>query len=213
MTFQTDSLAFDLERHPVAFDGAYRQPAFVDDVGERTIRLSPKHADGARDVRVRWSLQGVPDAPVVIVQGGISANRHAATTADSAGWWDALVGPARAIDTTRLRVLAIDWLELTDLGDARAVDSADQADALAALLDAFGSRAYRPSSAHPMGRWSDSRSPRAIRSACGTSSRSPARIAPIRSASPCAISSARSCVSVNASAIPPPGSISHVASP
>jgi len=138
MTLQTDSLAFDLERHPAAFDAAYRQPAFIDDVGERTIQLTPKHADGARDVRVRWSLHGAPDAPVVIVQGGISANRHAAATADDTGWWDAMVGPGRAIDTTRLRVLAIDWLELADLGGAHAVDSADQADALAALLDVFG---------------------------------------------------------------------------
>ncbi|MET0226185.1 MAG: homoserine O-succinyltransferase [Dokdonella sp.] len=138
MTFQTDSLAFDLERPPVAFDADYRQPDVVGELGERTIHLTPKHADGARDVRVCWSLQGAPDAPVVIVQGGISAHRHAAAGAGKAGWWDAIVGPGRAIDTTRLRVLAIDWLELDDLGDARAVDSADQADALAALMDAFG---------------------------------------------------------------------------
>ncbi|HEY0230108.1 MAG TPA: homoserine O-succinyltransferase [Dokdonella sp.] len=138
MTFQTDSLAFDIERHPVAFDSVHFQPGFVDDVGERTIRLTPKHADGAREVLVRWALHGAPDAPVVIVQGGISANRHAAAGAGQAGWWDAIVGPGRAIDTTRLRVLAIDWLELADLGVAQAVGSEDQADALAALLDAFG---------------------------------------------------------------------------
>jgi len=140
MTFQTDSLAFDTERHPVAFDAAPTEPAFDESVGERTIRLTPKHAGRARDVRVRFALHGAAGAPVVIVQGGISAHRHATATAGSAGWWDAIVGPGRAIDTTRLRVLAIDWLELADLGEAHAVDSEDQADALAALLDAFGIR-------------------------------------------------------------------------
>jgi homoserine O-acetyltransferase len=140
MTFQTDSLAFDAERHPVTFDAVHAEPAFDESVGERTIRLTPKHGDLARNVRVRFALNGAPGAPVVIVQGGISANRHAVATAGSAGWWDAIVGPGRAIDTTRLRVLAIDWLELADLGDAHAVGSEDQADALAALLDAFGIR-------------------------------------------------------------------------
>jgi len=140
MTFQTDSFAFDAERHPVAFDPVHAEPAFGEGADERTIRLTPKHGAGARDVRVRFALHGAAGAPVVIVQGGISAHRDVVATAGRAGWWDAIVGPGRAIDTTRLRVLAIDWLELADLGDAHAVGSEDQADALAALLDAFGIR-------------------------------------------------------------------------
>ena len=44
----------------------------------------------------------------------------------------------RALDTRRCRVLSIDWLDRDDLGGARAIDSADQANALAALLDALG---------------------------------------------------------------------------
>lgn len=138
MTFQTDSLAFDAERNPVAFDDVHARPAFDESVGVRTIHLTPRHADGACDVRVRWSLQGAAGAPVVIVQGGISAHRHAMATAGNAGWWDAIVGPGRAIDTTRFRVLSIDWIELADLCGARAVGTEDQADALAALLQAFG---------------------------------------------------------------------------
>lgn len=107
--------------------------------GERSLRLQPKYTDGAREVRVRWALFGADDAPVVIVQGGISADRAVSAELDGRpGWWDAIVGSGRVIDTTRYRVLAIDWLARSDLGDALAVGSEDQADALAALLDAFG---------------------------------------------------------------------------
>ncbi len=114
-------------------------PASGTETGERTLRMQPKYADSARTVRVRWALYGAVDGPLVIVQGGISADRHAAaTTNGKAGWWDAIVGADRAIDTNRFRVLSIDWLEASDLGDALAVASADQADALAALLDTFG---------------------------------------------------------------------------
>lgn len=106
--------------------------------GEHTLRLRPKYADGARAVRVRWALHGNPDAPLLIVQGGISAHRHAAAAGDTRGWWEEIVGPACAIDTDCWRLLSIDWLERHDLGDALAVASSDQADALSALLDACG---------------------------------------------------------------------------
>jgi homoserine O-acetyltransferase/O-succinyltransferase len=106
--------------------------------GERRIRISPRHGDGVRDVRVRYALQGAPGRPVVIVQGGISAHRRAASQDGQAGWWDVLVGPDRAIDTRRLRVLSLEWLDRGDLGDVRAVGSEDQADALAELLTVLG---------------------------------------------------------------------------
>lgn len=145
MTLQAhaDVHAFEFERAPLAF--AACEPAIVDERpdtrAELSIRLKPKHADGARDVRVRYALRGAAGAPVVIVQGGISAGRDVAVAADgSPGWWSAIAGPGRALDTRRCRVLSIDWLDLADLGDAHAVDSADQADALAAVLDALGQR-------------------------------------------------------------------------
>ena len=87
------------------------------------------------------------DAPLVIVQGGISAGRHAAASAGdpSPGWWEELVGPGKAIDTARFRVLATDWLggggissgpESSGLGSAfPQVTSQDQARAIAAVLD------------------------------------------------------------------------------
>ncbi|MBO9664741.1 homoserine O-succinyltransferase [Dokdonella sp.] len=148
MTFQVhaDVHAFEFERAPVPF-AASEPPAVdatLDSRGELSIRLHPKHADGTRELRVRYALHGAAGAPVVIVQGGISADRHVVTTADGgAGWWSAIVGPGRAIDTRGCRVLSIDWVELADLGGAHAVDSADQADALAAVLDALGLRRAR----------------------------------------------------------------------
>ena len=100
--------------------------------------LELRHA-GPRRVVIRGELCGPADAPLVIVAGGISAGRHVASAAHDAtpGWWDAQVGPGRAIDTRRVRVLAIDWLGADGALDAP-IDSADQADALAAVLDQLG---------------------------------------------------------------------------
>jgi homoserine O-acetyltransferase len=90
-----------------------------------------------------YELVGPPGAPVVVALGGISATRHAcATAADpAAGWWEGVVGPARAVDTTRFRVLGIDWLDggrADDGRPARIVTTHDQADALAAALEHLG---------------------------------------------------------------------------
>ena len=104
--------------------------------GEAPIRLQPRHGDGVRAVRLRWRLHGAAGAPLLAVLGGISADRRVAGDAGEPGWWDALAGPGRAIDPARQRILGIDWLDARDLG-APAVASADQADALAALLDAL----------------------------------------------------------------------------
>ena len=102
--------------------------------GETPIRLQPRHGTGARDVRLHWCLHGPVGAPLLAVLGGISADRRVTGDADAPGWWDSLCGAGRAIDPARQRILGIDWLGARDLG-APAVDTADQADALAALLD------------------------------------------------------------------------------
>ncbi len=143
MTFQAEPPVVEAERGAAAFFPV--EPACVESAaadassGECHVRLRPRHGTGPRDVRVRWALHGAASAPVVLVQGGISATREVvAAVGGGAGWWSAIAGPGRAIDTTRLRVLSIDWLDADDLGDACAVDSADQADALAGVLDELG---------------------------------------------------------------------------
>jgi homoserine O-acetyltransferase len=101
-------------------------------------RLALRYA-GERRVDVRWALHGAPDRPLVVALGGISANRHvcASSVDASDGWWQTQVGPRAAIDTTRHAVLSIDWLGADGSLDMP-IDSADQADAIAALLDLFG---------------------------------------------------------------------------
>lgn len=109
--------------------------------GETLVTFEPRHARGARAVRVRWSLHGPAGGALVIVQGGISADRHVTDGDAVGGWWSAVAGDGGAIDTRRQRVLSIDWLVAADLGpDALAVGSEDQADAIAGLLDALGDR-------------------------------------------------------------------------
>lgn len=107
--------------------------------GTRQVRLTPKYGCGPCVVELRYLWCGAADAPTLIVQGGISAGREvvALERTDAPGWWQALVGDGAAIDLSRWRVLAIDWLVPAEL-DAGSVSSEDQADALAALLHELG---------------------------------------------------------------------------
>lgn len=144
MTFQIESIALAPDTISAAAVAVADLACANPIAGERLLHLRPKHADGDRDIRVKFALYGTPRAPVVIVQGGISADRYAASTGNSEpGWWSALVGPGRAIDTDRFGVLSIDWLDRDDIAPACAISSEDQADALAALLVALDlPRAY-----------------------------------------------------------------------
>lgn len=92
--------------------------------------------------QLAFERHGPADAPVVLVLGGISAGRQVAAGPGGAGWWAELVGPGLAIDTRRVAVLGVDWLGgvgcSTSPGAGEvfpALASADQADALAELLD------------------------------------------------------------------------------
>ncbi|BDU20254.1 homoserine O-succinyltransferase [Dyella sp. GSA-30] len=105
----------------------------------RRVTLTPKYGATPCEVDVRYLWCGAPDAPTVIVQGGISADRDAVTFGDqAAGWWQEFIGAGRTVDLDRYRVLSIDWLTPAELGHAQAISSEDQADALAALVDALG---------------------------------------------------------------------------
>jgi homoserine O-acetyltransferase len=101
-------------------------------------RVDLRHG-GSRDVTIRGEWCGPADAPVVLVAGGISAHRHVTASARyaSPGWWEALAGPHRALDPTRQRLVAIDWLGIDGDLDVP-IDSADQAAAFVAVLDHLG---------------------------------------------------------------------------
>ncbi|HET6396799.1 MAG TPA: homoserine O-succinyltransferase [Pseudoxanthomonas sp.] len=105
--------------------------------GEIRVALPMRHA-GTREATLRYELRGPVDAPVVFVAGGISAHRHvsASEAFPEPGWANALVAPGRALDPARLRVLAFDYVGADGRLDAP-IDTADQADAAALLLDAL----------------------------------------------------------------------------
>ncbi len=106
--------------------------------GEVTVQLTMRHA-GTRTLQLRYERVGPADAPVVLVAGGISAHRHLAANAEFAekGWVDGLVGPTRALDPQRRCLLGFDFVGADGDLDVP-IDTADQADAIAALLDALG---------------------------------------------------------------------------
>jgi homoserine O-acetyltransferase len=105
--------------------------------GAVACTLALRHA-GTRGVELRYETIGDAALPVVLVAGGISAGRH--VTASDAfpqpGWWDAQVGAGRALDPARHCILAIDWLGADGALDVP-IDPADQADAIAVVLDAL----------------------------------------------------------------------------
>src|SRR5262245_10417966 len=68
------------------------------------------HGGTLSGVRVGWRLAGAADAPVVVALGGISANRRVYGCEDKRGWWQDVVGPGRALDTNRFRVLGLYYL-------------------------------------------------------------------------------------------------------
>ena len=106
--------------------------------GTCEVRLRGRYAQSECAVSVRHATFGPAHAPVVVVQGGISA--HRATCHDESGapgWWSGICGPDRALDTRRFRVVSIDWLCASDVRGP-AVSTDDQADAIAAVLDALG---------------------------------------------------------------------------
>ncbi|TWI06340.1 homoserine O-acetyltransferase [Luteimonas cucumeris] len=105
--------------------------------GSVELDLSLRHA-GRRKLHIGYEVVGPADAPAVLVAGGISADRHVVSSAafPQPGWWQA---QAQTFDTTSLRVIAIDWIGADGALDAP-IDSADQADAIAGVLDALGVR-------------------------------------------------------------------------
>ena len=102
--------------------------------GSQHLRVDFRHA-GLREVDLRYACVGPADAPVVIVLGGISADRRLAALSpdDAPGWLDGLVAAGRTLDPAKVRLLSMDWLGADGQLDWP-IDTADQAAALAGLL-------------------------------------------------------------------------------
>ncbi|MDR3444343.1 MULTISPECIES: homoserine O-succinyltransferase [unclassified Dyella] len=124
---------------PAAVFGGMR-PDLTTQRCTRRLVITPKYGSAPCELEVSYLWCGAPDAPTVIVQGGISATRDVVALDGEAapGWWQAQVGPGLPLDLDRYRVLSIDWIAPADLAEVQAVSSEDQADVLAALVDALG---------------------------------------------------------------------------
>jgi homoserine O-acetyltransferase len=105
------------------------------------------HFGGALDrVEIAYRLVGATGRPVVVVLGGISSGRKVfPTRAGEPGWWGEIVGPGRALDTDRFRVLGFDFLggSHESTGPARgevfpSISAYDQAECLVALAGHLG---------------------------------------------------------------------------
>ncbi len=104
------------------------------------------HGGELRGARLAWRLTGEAGLPVVAALGGISAHRRVFVGEEQRrGWWHEVVGPGRALDSRRCRVLGIDFLGGS--GDSTrpaagaeppSLSSYDQAEALRCLLDHLG---------------------------------------------------------------------------
>lgn len=108
--------------------------------------LSLHHGGGLERVHLAWRLAGASGAPVVLALGGISAHRVVYSEGEGhCGWWDSVVGPGRALDATRHRILGIDYLGGSGASSGPregerypSVSSYDQAELILRLLNHLG---------------------------------------------------------------------------
>jgi homoserine O-acetyltransferase len=104
------------------------------------------HGGKLEDLQIGWTLSGPAGAPVVLALGGISASRRVFDEkGGKAGWWNEIVGPGKALDTSRLAVLGMDYIGGSEASTGPdgstafpAVSSYDQAEAALRLLDHLG---------------------------------------------------------------------------
>lgn len=104
------------------------------------------HGGRLRGGHIVWRLTGRQDAPVVCALGGIWCDRFLFDPQDPhRGCWREIVGPGRAVDASRYRILSFDYVggrgESTgpEAGAAfPSVSTYDQAEALARLIDHLG---------------------------------------------------------------------------
>jgi homoserine O-acetyltransferase len=91
----------------------------------------PLRHGGIADFNLRYEMAGPEGAPLLLAAGGISAGRHVLSSSAYAGpgWWQ-----SQANALAGFRVLAIDWIGGDGTIDLP-IDPADQADAIAWLLD------------------------------------------------------------------------------
>ena len=130
-----------IKNQPIAFE---RRDAAAAAEGVYSLGSPfPLHHGGELpQAHLAWRLTGIAGQPLIVAIGGISGHRRIFDVQQPRhGWWHELVGPGRALDSARLRILGIDYLGGSGDSSAPAageswpsLSSYDQAQALHALL-------------------------------------------------------------------------------
>jgi len=117
-------------------------PAFREDILKIAAPFRLHHGGELPELSLAWRLAGQLDGPVVLVLGGISATRRVFThDGGKEGWWNAVVGPGRALDADRFAILGLDFVGGSGESSGPVIDSwpaissYDQARAIELLLD------------------------------------------------------------------------------
>ena len=141
----------DRSPSPAGVDTPFRAPPARDGICECPGPWTLHHRGTLSGARIAWRLTGPPEAPLVCALGGIWCDRHLFAFEDPrAGCWPELVGPGRALDATRVRILSLDYLG--GAGDSSgprtgepfpSVSTYDQAEALARVMDQLGAASLR----------------------------------------------------------------------
>lgn len=133
MTIKNQPIAFEPRNAAAATEGVFALAS----------PFALHHGEALTEARLAWRLTGKAGQPLIVAIGGISGHRHVFDLQQPRnGWWHELVGPGRALDSTRLRILGIDYLGGSGHSSAPAagetwpsLSSYDQATALHALLE------------------------------------------------------------------------------
>ena len=131
----------EISAHIVAREGILEVPGEV----------SLYHGGKLSGMRIAWRIVGPANAPVVCALGGISAHRRVCLTEDPRqSWWAQIVGPERALDSNRHRILSFDYLggSADSTGPAAGesfpnISSYDQAEVLLRLLNHLSLKSLR----------------------------------------------------------------------
>ena len=147
-SFASDSIAPEPSASESVSAAARRGAA--SDVAAGVLRLpqplSLHHGGELPRADLAWRLAGKSAGPVICALGGISAHRRVFDAErPREGWWWEVAGPGRVLDSTRVRILGIDYLggSADSTGPSSgepfpSLSSYDQAEALRRLLDHLG---------------------------------------------------------------------------
>ena len=113
--------------------------------------LALYHGGKLAGMQIAWRSAGPANAPVVCALGGISAHRRVCLTEDPReSWWSQIVGPERALDSNRYRILSFDYLGGSsessgpNAGESFPnISSYDQAEVLLRLLNHLSLKSLR----------------------------------------------------------------------